>query len=36
MQKKPTTFSITHQETPQSTTQPWAMSVYHDDNHELV
>jgi hypothetical protein len=29
-------FSTTHQETPQIITQPHAMSVHHDDNHEPV
>jgi len=29
-------FSTTHQETPQIITQPHAMSVHHDDNHEPI
>jgi hypothetical protein len=34
--KNPTKFSTTHQLIPQTSTQPWAVSVHHDDNHELV
>ncbi len=29
-------LSTTHQETPQTTTQPWVVSVNHDDNHEPI
>jgi len=29
-------FSTTHQETPQIITQPHAMNVHHDDNHEPI
>jgi hypothetical protein len=29
-------LSTTHQETPQTITQPQVVNVYHDDNHELV
>jgi hypothetical protein len=36
VQKDPTMLSTTHQETPQTTTQPQAMNVYHDDNHEPI
>jgi hypothetical protein len=25
-----------HKKTPQIITQPWAMNVYHDDNHEPI
>jgi hypothetical protein len=34
--KDPIVLSSTHQVTPQTSTQPWATSVHHDDNHELV
>jgi hypothetical protein len=30
------TFSITHQITPHTSTQPWEMNVHHDDNHEPI
>jgi hypothetical protein len=36
MKKNPTMLSTTHQKTPWTITQPRAVSVYHDDNHELV
>jgi hypothetical protein len=29
-------LSATHQETPQTITQPHAVSVHHDDNHEHI
>jgi hypothetical protein len=29
-------LSTTHQVTPWTLTQPWAMNVHHDDNHEHV
>jgi len=36
MKRNPTTLSTIHQETPRTITQPRVVSVYHDDNHELV
>jgi len=36
MHRDPTMLLTTHKKTPQIITKPWAMSVYHDDNHELV
>jgi len=36
VQKDPIMFSITHQETPQIITQPWAMGVHNDDNHKPI
>jgi hypothetical protein len=36
VQKDPTMFLTTHQETPQKITQRHAMSVHHDDNHEPI
>jgi hypothetical protein len=36
VQKNPTTFSTTHQVTPHTSTQPRAMNVHHDDNHEPI
>ncbi len=29
-------LSIIHQATPQTSTQPWVVSLYHDDNHEPI
>ncbi len=36
MQKDPIAFSTTHKKTPWTITQSRGVSVYHDDNHELV
>jgi len=36
MQKDPIAFSTTHQETPQTITQPRVVNVHNDDNHEHV
>ncbi len=36
MFRDPTVLSTTHQVTSQTSTQPWAMNVRRDDNHEHV
>jgi hypothetical protein len=36
VQRDLATLSTIPQETPPTSTQPQTMSVYHDDNHELV
>jgi hypothetical protein len=36
VQRNPITVSTIHQVTPHTSTQPWVVSVHHDDIHEHV